>query len=146
MTTKLEWLQQQKDLTTSMSREQLLSYLNTPKLITNPAVITPVPKMPTLKEVVTVIASINPAEVGAVSETEAYKRILDAITQNNIEWIKDNTQVLLFMGAISQPSYDAIISKLEETHPDPNYQAQIARTPAEQAGFDTVTASEIYSL
>jgi predicted metal-dependent hydrolase len=85
-------------------------------------------------------------EVFVIGETEAYKRILDALNQNRLDWIVGNLTTLKRGGKLSQESYDAILVLLQRTELDPNYQKQILISPAELAGYEVVSVNEIEEL
>jgi len=47
---------------------------------------------------------------------------------------------------LSKESYDKLIKLLQQTQPDPSYQAQIWLSTAELAGFGVVLVNEIEEL
>jgi hypothetical protein len=141
--TKQEWLLNQIAQFPELSARELASYLNDKVLVDNPQPQQQVPVITTLEEV---SAKVTDTEVFAIGETEAYKRILDAINQNRPDWIVGNLTTLKRGGKLSQESYDAILVLLQRTKPDPNYQEQILISPAELAGYEVVLVNEIEEL
>ena len=140
---KQEWLLSQIALFPNLSARELASYLNDKQLINNPTPIGQVPVVPTLEEV---SAKVADNEVFVIGETEAYKRILDALNQNRPDWIVGNLTTLKRGLKLSQESYDAILVLLQRTELDPNYQEQILISPAELAGFGVILVSDLEEL
>ena len=140
---KQEWLLIQIAQFPELSARELASYLNDKQLINNPTPIGDVPVTTTLEEV---SAKVTDIEVFAIGETEAYKRILDAINQNRTDWIVGNLTTLNRGGKLSQVSFDAILALLQRTESDPNYQKQILISPAELAGYGIILVNEVEEL
>jgi hypothetical protein len=140
---KQEWLLNQITQFSELSARELASYLNDKQLINNPTPIGQVPVVPTLEEVSVKVAD---NEVFVIGETEAYKRILDALNQNRLDWIVGNLTTLKRGGKLSQESYDAILVLLQRTELDPNYQEQILISPAELAGYGVILVSDVEEL
>ena len=140
---KQQWLLNQIAEFPVLSARELASYLNDKVLVDNPTPIGQVPVTTTLEEV---SAKVTDNEVFVIGETEAYKRILDAINQNRPDWIIGNLNTLKRGGKLSQESYDAVLFLLQRTELDPNYQAQILISPAELAGFGVILVSEVEEL
>ena len=140
---KQEWLLIQIAQFPELSARQLASYLNDKILVDNPNPIGQVPVVPTLEEV---SAKVADNEVFEIGETEAYKRILDALNQNRPDWIVGNLTTLKRGGKLSQESYDAILVLLQRTELDPNYQEQILISPAELAGYGVILVSDVEEL
>jgi hypothetical protein len=140
---KQEWLLSQIALFPNLSARELASYLNDKQLINNPTPIGQVPVVPTLEEVSVKVAD---NEVFVIGETEAYKRILDALNQNRPDWIVGNLTTLKRGLKLSQESYDAILVLLQRTELDPNYQEQILISPAELAGYGVILVSDVEEL
>jgi hypothetical protein len=141
--TKQEWLLTQIAQFPELSARELASKLNDKVLVDNPTPIGQVPVVPTLEEVSDKVADNEVFEIG---ETEAYKRILDALNQNRLDWIVGNLTTLKRGGKLSQESFDAILVLLQRTESDPNYQEQILISPAELAGYEVVLVNEIEEL
>jgi hypothetical protein len=141
--TKQEWLLNQIAQFPELSARELASKLNDKELVDNPTPIGQVPVITTLEEVSDKVAD---NEVFVIGETEAYKRILDALNQNRLDWIVGNLTTLKRGGKLSQESYDAILVLLRRTELDPNYQEQILISPAELAGYEVVSVNEIEEL
>ena len=140
---KQEWLLNQIAQFPELSARELASYLNDKVLVDNPTPIGQVPVVPTLEEVSVKVAD---NEVFVIGETEAYKRILDALNQNRPDWIVGNLTTLKRGGKLSQESYDAILVLLQSTELDPNYQEQILISPAELAGYGVILVSDVEEL
>ena len=140
---KQEWLLSQIALFPNLSARELASYLNDKQLINNPTPIGQVPVVPTLEEV---SAKVADNEVFVIGETEAYKRILDALNQSRPDWIVNNLTTLKRGGKLSQESYDAILVLLQRTELDPNYQEQILISPAELVGYGLILVSDLEEL
>jgi hypothetical protein len=141
--TKQEWLLNQIAQFPELSARELASYLNDKVLVDNPTPIGQVPVVPTLEEV---SAKVADNEVFVIGETEAYKRILDALNQNRPDWIVGNLTTLKRGLKLSQESYDVILVLLERTELDPNYQEQILISPAELAGYGVILVSDVEEL
>jgi hypothetical protein len=140
---KQEWLLSQIVLFSNLSARELASYLNDKQLVDNPNPIGQVPVVTTLEEV---SAKVADNEVFVIGETEAYKRILDALNQNRPDWIVGNLTTLKRGLKLSQESYDAILVLLQRTELDPNYQEQILISPAELAGYGLILVSDVEEL
>ena len=140
---KQEWLLNQIAQFPELSARELASYLNDKVLVDNPTPIGQVPVVPTLEEVSSKVADNEVFEIG---ETEAYKRILDALNQNRPDWIVNNLTTLKRGGKLSQESYDTILVLLQRTELDPNYQEQILISPAELAGYGVILVSDVEEL
>ena len=140
---KQEWLLIQIAQFPELSARELASYLNDKVLVDNPTPIGQVPVVPTLEEV---SAKVADNEVFVIGETEAYKRILDALNQNRPDWIVGNLTTLKRGLKLSQESYDAILVLLQTTELDPNYQEQILISPAELAGYGVILVSDVEEL
>ena len=140
---KQEWLLTQISRFPELSARELASYLNDKVLVDNPTPIGQVPVVPTLEEVSSKVAD---NEVFVIGETEAYKRILDALNQNRPDWIVGNLTTLKRGLKLSQESYDAILVLLQRTELDPNYQEQILISPAELAGYGVILVSDVEEL
>jgi hypothetical protein len=140
---KQEWLLTQIAQFPELSARELASYLNDKVLVDNPTPIGQVPVVPTLEEVSSKVAD---NEVFVIGETEAYKRILDALNQNRPDWIVGNLTTLKRGLKLSQESYDTILVLLQRTELDPNYQEQILISPAELAGYGLILVSDVEEL
>ena len=140
---KQEWLLNQIAQFPELSARQLASYLNDKILVDNPNPIGQVPVVITLEEV---SAKVADNEVFVIGETEAYKRILDALNQNRPDWIVGNLTTLKRGLKLSQESYDTILILLQRTELDPNYQEQILISPAELAGYGVILVSDVEEL
>ena len=140
---KQEWLLIQIAQFPELSARELASYLNDKVLVDNPTPIGQVPVVPTLEEV---SDKVTDTEVFEIGETEAYKRILDALNQNRPDWIVGNLTTLKRGLKLSQESYDTILVLLQTTELDPNYQEQILISPAELAGYGVILVSDVEEL
>jgi hypothetical protein len=141
--TKQEWLLFQIQQFPTLSARDLASYLNDKVSVDNPTPIGQVSVVTTLEEVSAVVTDTEVYEIG---ETEAYKRILDALEKGNVDWIAGNLLALKRGRKLSQQSYDAILKLLQRTELDPNYQEQILITPAELAGYEAILVSDVEEL
>lgn len=139
MTTKQDWLQQQKSTYPDLSKEQLVSFLNTPQNIPNP-----VPQVQVLAPIsIDSISALIPAEERFnIQETKTYDHLLEAIEANNLIWLNRQIENLVASGKMSIETLAIIQSTLSTTTPDPNWQEYIPRSPAEQAGFDFVLLTD----
>ena len=140
---KQQWLLNQIAQFPELPARELASYLNDKVLVDNPTPIGQVPVVPTLEEV---SDKVTDNEVFEIGETEAYKRILDALNQNRPDWIVNNLTTLKRGGKLSQESFDAILVLLQRTELDPNYQEQILISPAELAGYGVILVSDVEEL
>ena len=140
---KQEWLLSQIALFPDLSARELASKLNDKILVSNPQAQQQVPVIATLEEVSVIVRDDEVFEVG---ETEAYKRIINALEVGNVGWIVGNLTTLKRGGKLSQASFDAIMALFERTEPDPNYQEQVLISPAKSAGFDFVLFDEVEEL
>ena len=141
--TKQQWLRNQIEQFPELSSRELASKLNDKVLVDNPEQQQQVPVVTTLEEVLNIVTD---NEVFVIGETEAYKRILDAINQNRLDWIVGNLTTLKRGGKLSQESYDAILVLLRRTELDPNYQEQILISPAKLAGYGIILVNEVEEL
>lgn len=141
--TKQEWLLTKIQQFPELSARELTSKLNDKILVDNPQPQQQVPISTTLEEVCNVITD---SEVFEIGETQAYKRILDAVNQNRPDWIIGNLITLKRGGKLSQQSYDAILALFQRTQLDPNYQAQILISPVELAGYGAILVSDVEEL
>jgi len=140
---KQEWLLIQIAQFPELSARELTSKLNDKTLVDNPQPQQQVPISTTLEEVCNVITD---SEVFEIGETQAYKRILDAVNQNRPDWIIGNLTTLKRGGKLNQQSYDAILALLQRTQPDSNYQAQILISPVELSGYGAISVSDVEEL
>ena len=140
---KQEWLLNQITQFSELSARELASKLNDKTLVDNPQPQQQVPVITTLEEV---SDKVTDTEVFEIGETEAYKRILDALNQNRPDWIVGNLTTLKRGLKLSQESYDAILVLLQRTELDHNYQEQILISPAELAGYGVILVSDVEEL
>lgn len=142
MTTKLEWLQEQKNKNPDKSLYELLSYLNTKQEVDNPEPISKVLKVPTFAELLAVFGNDYKTRA-KIQISPIWGFILDDINNNRQEFFQSNLENLLGLELINQKHFDDILLLLSQQIDDPNYQLKVFLTPAEQAGFDVVTTVEI---
>lgn len=140
---KQEWLLTQIEKFPTLSVRELVSELNKKVLVNNPEPQSTVPVIPPLEEV---LEFVTPQERFAISETRTYDRILSAISQQKVDWIIGNLITLKGGNILSEVSFDKLVSLLEKTQPDPNYQSQIYMSEVELAGFDVVFVHEVEVL
>ena len=99
--------------------------------------------LPTLEEV---LAIVKEEEKFPIFETKTYDRILEAISQGRIDWVVGGLATLKAGKLLSEDSYNKLIQLLQQTQPDPNYQAQIWLSPVELAGYGFILVSEVEEL
>lgn len=140
---KQEWLLTQIEKFPTLSVRELVSELNKKVLVDNPEPQNTIPMLPPLEEV---LELVTPQERFAISETWTYDRILSAISQQKVDWIIGNLVTLKGGNILSEVSFNKLVSLLEKTQPDPNYQSQIYMSEVELAGFDVVFVHEVEAL
>ncbi len=141
---KQEWLLTQIAQFPKLSARELTGKLNDKVLVNNPEPQQQIAVFPTLQEV---LALVTPQESFNISETRTYDRILEAFNQGNI------SNMITYLGilkggdnGLSESSYNKLISMLQRTQPDPNYQPKVLMSPAELAGFGIVLVNEVEEL
>lgn len=124
--------------------EAAAALINAVLMVPNPEPQQQVPVPPTLEAVLGLVTS---QERFAIGETEAYKRILDAVAQNRFnDWVVENLITLLGGGIISQDSFDSIVAVLNTPNmiPDPNYQPLVpGRSLAQENGLIGIDAGQV---
>ena len=141
--TKQEWLLNQIAQFPELSARELASKLNDKVLVDNPLPQQQILLQPTLEEV---LAIVKEEEKFPISETKTYDRILSAISQGRIDWIVVGLATLKAGNLLSEDSYNKLIQLLQQTQPDPNYQAQVSLSAAELAGYGIVLVNEVEEL
>lgn len=139
---KQEWLLTQIAQFPELSARELTSKLNDKVLVDNPLPQQQIPLSPTLEEV---LAVVTPQESFNISETRTYDRILEAFNR------QDTSTVITYLGILkngilSEDSYNKLITLLQQTIPDPNYQTQINLSAAELAGYGFILVSDVEEL
>lgn len=140
---KQTWLISQIALFPELSARELASKLNDKTLVDNPLPQQQILLQPTLEEV---LAIVKEEEKFPISETKTYDRILSAISQGRIDWIVVGLATLKAGNLLSEDSYNKLIQLLQQTQPDPNYQAQVSLSAAELAGYGIVLVNEVEEL
>ena len=140
---KQEWLLTQIAQFPELSARELASKLNDKVLVDNPEPQQQIPLQPTLEEV---LAIVKEEEKFPISETKTYGRILEAISQGRIDWIVVGLATLKAGKLLSEDSYNKLVALLQQTQPDPNYQAQVSLSAAELAGYGIVLVNEVEAL
>ena len=140
---KQTWLISQIALFPELSARELASKLNDKILVDNPLPQQQILLQPTLEEV---LAIVKEEEKFPISETKTYDRILSAISQGRIDWIVVGLATLKAGKLLSEDSYNKLIQLLQQTQPDPNYQAQVSLSAAELAGYGIVLVNEVEEL
>lgn len=140
--TKQEWLLTQIAQFPTLSARELTSKLNDKVLVDNPLPQQQIPLSPTLEEV---LAVVTPQEAFNISETRTYDRILEAFNR------QDTSTVITYLGILkngilSEDNHDKVITLLQQTIPDPNYQTQINLSAAELAGYGFILVSDVEDL
>lgn len=141
---KQEWLADQIKKFPKLSARELTGKLNDKVLVDNPEPQQQIAVLPSLTEV---LAVVTPQESFNISETRTYDRILEAFNQGN------TSNIIAYLGVLkggdnvlSEDSYDKLITLLQKTQLDPNYQPKVLMSPAELAGFDVVLVNEVEGL
>ena len=140
---KQQWLLSQIAQFPELSARELTSKLNDKVLVDNPLPQQQILLQPTLEEV---LAIVKEEEKFPISETKTYDRILSAISQGRIDWIVVGLATLKAGKLLSEDSYNKLIQLLQQTQPDPNYQAQVSLSAAELAGYGIVLVNEVEEL
>ncbi|MFM6882362.1 MAG: hypothetical protein ACKPKK_17230 [Dolichospermum sp.] len=140
---KQQWLLTQIAKFPELSARELASKLNDKVLVDNPLPQQQIPILPTLEEA---LGIVTPEEQFAIAETWTYDRLLSSISQQRWDLVAVNLKTLKNGQLLSENSYGKIIALLQKTQPDPNYQAQVWLSPAENAGFKDVLVNEIEEL
>ncbi|MFM5936713.1 MAG: hypothetical protein ACKOQ2_29245 [Dolichospermum sp.] len=140
---KQQWLLTQIAKFPELSARELASKLNDKVLVDNPLPQQQIPILPTLEEA---LGIVTPEEQFAIAETWTYDRLLSSINQQRWDLVAVNLETLKNGKLLSEDSYGKIIALLQKTQPDPNYQAQVWLSPAENAGFKDVLVNEIEEL
>ena len=140
---KQQWLLTQIAKFPELSARELASKLNDKVLVDNPLPQQQIPILPTLEEA---LGIVTPEEQFAIAETWTYDRLLSSISQQRWDLVAVNLETLKNGQLLSEDSYGKIIALLQKTQPDPNYQAQVWLSPAENAGFKDVLVNEIEEL
>ncbi|MFM6314021.1 MAG: hypothetical protein ACKPFK_14525 [Dolichospermum sp.] len=140
---KQQWLLTQIAKFPELSARELTSYLNDKVLVDNPLPQQQIPILPTLEEA---LGIVTPEEQFAIAETWTYDRLLSSINQQRWDLVAVNLETLKNGKLLSEDGYGKIIALLQKTQPDPNYQAQVWLSPAENAGFKDVLVNEIEEL
>jgi hypothetical protein len=140
---KQEWLLTQIAQFPELSARELAAKLNDKILVDNPEPQNTVPLLPTLEQA---LAILTPKERFDIAETWTYDRILQAVNQQDWQLVIVSLSILKDGNVLSQESCDKLIKLLQQTQPDPNYQAQIWLSIAELAGFSVVLVNEIEEL
>jgi hypothetical protein len=141
--TKQQWLLIQIAQFPELSARELTSFLNDKLLVNNPKPQGTIPLLPTLEQT---LAILTPKERFEIAETWTYDRILQAVNQQNWDLVAVSLGILKDGDILSKESYDKLIKLLQQTQPDPSYQAQIWLSTAELAGFGVVLVNEIEEL
>ncbi|MFM6223286.1 MAG: hypothetical protein ACKPDM_23555 [Dolichospermum sp.] len=140
---KQQWLLTQIAKFPELSARELASKLNDKVLVDNPLPQQQIPVLPALEEA---LGIVTPEEQFAIAETWTYDRLLSSISQQRWDLVAVNLETLKNGQLLSEDSYGKIIALLQKTQPDPNYQAQVWLSPAENAGFEIVLVNEIEEL
>lgn len=141
--TKQQWLLTQIAQFPALSARELTGKLNEKTLVNNPKPQGTVPVLPTLEEA---LGIVTPEEQFAIAETWTYDRLLSSINQQRWDLVAANLEILKNGGLLSEDSHKKLITLLQKTQPDPNYQAQVWLSPAELYGFGVVLVNEVEEL
>lgn len=138
--TKQTWLQEQVTANPTLKLEELLSKLNTPSLVNNPTPRAKVPKPITVDEIASTLPALDRFNI---AETRTYGLAVQAANENKRDVVARHLATLLAGGKLKQAQFDQIAAELNTQIDDPDYKAQVSRTPAELAGFDRVQSFEL---
>ena len=138
--TKLEWIKAQYTASQEKDISTFTSALNTQSLVSNPVPQGIVPKAITINEAFSIVPD---AEAFEISETRTYDRLLDAFNHGRMDWVQDNIKTLIAGNKMTVATANALGALMAQTEPDPNWQAQVLLSPAQQAGFDVVYVDEV---
>ncbi|ALY07489.1 hypothetical protein 2AV2_37 [Nodularia phage vB_NpeS-2AV2] len=72
--------------------KEVADFINAIPVIANPEPQQDIPVSATLQDV---LGLVTPQERFAIGETQAYRRILDAVNQSRFDWVVDNLTTLL---------------------------------------------------
>ncbi|MFM6604597.1 MAG: hypothetical protein ACKPH3_11050 [Dolichospermum sp.] len=140
---KQQWLLTQIAKFPELSARELASKLNDKVLVDNPFPQQQIPVLPTLGEALGIVTEKEQLDI---AETWTYDRLLSSATSQRWDLVAVNLEILKNGELLSEDSYKKIIALLQRTQPDPNYQAQVWLSPAENAGFKDVLVNEIEEL
>ncbi|MFM6669888.1 MAG: hypothetical protein ACKPJO_07115 [Dolichospermum sp.] len=140
---KQQWLLTQIAKFPELSARELASKLNDKVLVDNPLPQQQIPVLPTLGEALGIVTEKEQLDI---AETWTYDRLLSSATSQRWDLVAVNLEILKNGELLSEDSYKKIIALLQRTQPDPNYQAQVWLSPAENAGFKDVLVNEIEEL
>ncbi|MFM6672279.1 MAG: hypothetical protein ACKPJO_19445 [Dolichospermum sp.] len=140
---KQQWLLTQIAKFPELSARELASKLNDKLLVDYPLPKQQIPILPTLE---VALGIVTPEERFAIAETWTYDRLLSSINQERWDLVAISLETLKDGNLLSENSFEKLIALLQKTQPDPNYQAQVWLSPAENAGFEIVLVNEIEEL
>lgn len=141
---KQEWLQTQVAKFPELSARELTGLLNQKEWINNPNSQQQIPKIPTLKELRESVSFTESLEF--LKLPEFMHRLESAVSQGNLEDIAYYYQLAKESNLLSEQTKAKIDLLINQTIPDPNWQAQIYIAPAELAGFGVILVNEIEEL
>jgi hypothetical protein len=141
---KQEWLQTQIAKFPELSARELTALLNQKEWIDNPQPQQQVPKIPTLKELRESILFSETLEF--LKLPEFMHRLEGAFDQRDLHDINYYYQLAKESNLLSEETKAKLDSLMNQTIPDPNWQAQLYISPASSAGFGVILVNEVEEL
>ena len=139
--TKTEWIRANYD--TKLSIPEWVSFANTAQLVSNPSSQGQVPKSLSVIEFAT---NLSPNDRRLMQNEGANNSLIANINKGNLSTIQIDLQNLVTTPQISPEAINILNAALiatTKTIPDPNWQAQVLLSPAQQVGFDVVYVDEV---
>lgn len=141
---KQEWLQSQIAKFPGLSARELVAKLNQQEWTPNPNSQQQIPKIPTLKELRESVLFTESLEF--LKLPEFMHRLEGAFEQGNLQDINYYYQLAKESNLLSEETKARLDLLMNQTIPDPNWQAQIYISPAELAGFGVILVNEVEEL
>lgn len=141
---KQQWLLEQIAKFPGLSARELVAKLNQKEWIDNPTPQHPVPKIPTLKELRESVLFSESLEF--LKLPEFMHRLEGAFERGILEDIEFYYQLAKESNLLSEDTKNKLDSLMNQTIPDPNWQAQLYISPAELAGFGVILVNEVEEL
>ena len=136
-----QWLQTQITKFPELSARELVALLNQKEWIDNPNSQQQVPKIPTLKELRESVLFSESLEF--LKLPEFMHRLESAVSQGNLEDIAYYYQLAKESNLLSEQTKAKLDLLMNQTIPDPNWQAQLYISPAELVGFGVILVNEV---
>jgi hypothetical protein len=139
-----QWLQTQITKFPELSARELVALLNQKEWIDNPNSQQQVPKIPTLKELRESVLFSESLEF--LKLPEFMHRLESAVSQGNLEDIAYYYQLAKESNLLSEQTKAKLDLLMNQTIPDPNWQAQLYISPAELVGFEVILVNEVEEI